>query len=296
MRVAVTGVAGHVGGFLARELDGAGHEVVGVDLVEPSGLPLARFARADVASQAELGDAFAGCDAIVHLAAIRDLGMAPDAVLFQVNVVGTFNALEAAVAAGVPRFVFASSEAVAGMGGDDAKPDYLPIDEQHPLRPSDVYALSKVLGEELCRSYATRGALSAVCLRTAYVFSLDEWQANGYSLEQWREAAQKSPEIGRRGIWSYVDARDAARAYRLACEVEGVRYEAVFVVANDIFAVSPLAELVHHQLPDVPVRVPLGELDSIISWARANAVLGYEPCYRLRDQIAPGAGTAAGPA
>ena len=193
MRIAVTGVSGHVGRALARELDDAGHQVVGVDLVEPSELPLAHFASADVGSQANLRDAFADCDAIVHLAAVRDPGLVPDDVLFQVNVVGTFNALEAAVAAGVPRFVFASSEAVVGMARPGAQPDYVPIDELHPRRPADVYALSKVLGEELCRSYATRGALSALCIRTAYVFSLDDWRESGYSLEQWYDRAQASP-------------------------------------------------------------------------------------------------------
>jgi nucleoside-diphosphate-sugar epimerase len=292
VRIAVTGIAGHVGGFVARELDGAGHEVVGVDLREPAGLPLTRFARADVASQAELGDAFAGCDAVVHLAAIRDLGLAPDAELFQVNVVGTFNALEAAVAAGVPRFVFASSEAAVGMAADDATPDYLPIDEEHPLRPCDAYALSKVLGEELCRSYAARGALSAICLRTAYVFSLEESRIESAALEQ-ALSSPETEEAARRGIWSYVDARDAARAYRLACEAEGVRYAAVFVVANDLIVAAPTAELVARRLAGVAVRAPLGEFGPLISWARAKTVLGYEPRHRWRDLVGAGVGATA---
>lgn len=298
MRIAVTGIAGHVGGFVARELDNAGHEVIGVDVREPSGLPLTRFARADVASQEELGEAFAGCDAVIHLAAIRDLGIASDAVLFQVNVVGTFNALEAAVAASVPRFVLASSEAAVGMAAPDATPDYLPIDEEHPLRPCDAYALSKVLGEELCSSYVARGALSAVCLRTAYVFSLEEAGKDGLDASALEEALRSpdTEEAARRGIWSYVDARDAAYAYRLACEAEGLRFEAVFVVANDLIVPSPTAEVLSRRLPDVPVRTPLAEFGPLISWARAQAVLGYEPRYSWRDQLGAGVGASAGPA
>lgn len=277
MRIAVTGVAGDVGGFVVRELDGAGHEVVGVDLREPAALPLARFARVDIASQADLEDAFAGCDAVVHLAAIRDLGLALDAVLFQVNVVGTFNALEAAAAQSVPRFVYASSEAVLGMAAPHATPDYVPMDEQHPLRPRDAYALSKVLGEELCKSYAARGALSTICLRTAYVYSLG-----------WRDDALASvafEERGRHGIWSYIDARDAARAYRLACEVEGVQHEAVFVVANDIRSPTRTEDLLRRYFPDVPLSGRLEEFGPVISGARAKTLLGFEPRHRWRDDV-----------
>ncbi len=279
MRVAVTGVAGDVGGFVTRELAGAGHDVVGVDLREPSGLPLARFAPADVGVPAELEAAFAGCDAVVHLAAVRDPGIVPDAQLFQVNVVGTFNALEAAVAAGVRRFVLASSEAVIGLAAPGAVPDYLPIDERHPLRPCDVYALSKVLGEDLCRSYADRSALSTICLRTAYVYSLD-----------WREDALSSlasETRGRAGIWSYVDARDAARAYRLACEAEDTRHAALFIVAADLRSLAPTAEVLRRNFPGVPVRAPLPEFGPVISGARAQAVLGFAPAHRWRDELSP---------
>jgi nucleoside-diphosphate-sugar epimerase len=277
VRIAVTGASGDVGGFVARELAGAGHEVVGVDLREREGLPLARFARADVGSRAELEGAFAGCAAVVHLAAIRDPGIVPDATLFQVNVVGTFNALEAAVAQGVPRFVLASSEAVLGMAADHAVPDYLPMDEEHPLRPCDAYALSKVLGEELCRSYANRGALSTVCLRTAFVYSL-----------AWREDALGSlafEDRGRRGVWSYVDARDAARAYRLACEARDVRHEALFVVASDIRSPAPTADVLGRHFPDVPLRAPIDEFGPVISGARAKAVLGFEPRHSWREDV-----------
>ena len=94
--------------------------------------------------------------------------------------------------------------------------------------------------------------------------------------------------MGRRGIWSYVDLRDAARAYRLACEVEDVEYEAIFIVADDVLAISPVAQLLHRQLPDVPVRPPLPEVGPIISSMRAKEVLGYKPRHRWRDQLACG--------
>jgi nucleoside-diphosphate-sugar epimerase len=167
---------------------------------------------------------------------------------------------------------------VIGLGADDvSRPDYVPIDEQHVLRPRDVYALSKVLGEDLCRSYSDRGALETVCLRTAYVYSL-----------QWREDALSSlasEHRGRRGIWSYVDARDAARAYRLACEADGLTHAAVFVVAGDLRAHVPTPALVARHFPGVEVRTPLAEWGGVISGARAEEVLGFEPRHRWRDDL-----------
>jgi nucleoside-diphosphate-sugar epimerase len=165
------------------------------------------------------------------------------------------------------------------------------MDEDHPLRPCDAYALSKVLGEELCRSYANRGALSTICLRTAFVYSLE-----------WREDALGSlafEDRGRSGVWSYVDARDAARAYRLACEVCDVRYEALFVVAADIRSPAPTAEVLGRHFPNVPRRAAIDEFGPVISGARAKAVLGFEPHHSWRDDVSPAdieAATGAAPA
>lgn len=109
MVIAVTGAAGTVGAFVAEELAAHGHEVVAVDLAEPAS-GSGTFRRGDVEDLDALSIAFAGCDAIVHLAATREAGIAPPAVTFRINALGTMNALEAAVRVGATRFVLASSE------------------------------------------------------------------------------------------------------------------------------------------------------------------------------------------
>ena len=78
---------------------------------------------------------------------------------YQTNVVGTFNVHHAAFRLGVKRVVSASSNAIVGWSYSERfMPDYLPIDEDHPLRPEDVYGLSKEIGETIARSYARKGA------------------------------------------------------------------------------------------------------------------------------------------
>src|SRR5579872_6132569 len=158
MRIGVTGSAGFVGTFVMRELLSHGHDAVGVDIRPPAPdrAIAAEFRQADLTDAPSLLRAFEGCEAIIHLAAVPDPGIVTPEELFRVNVLGTFNALEAAVGVSARRFVAASSEATLGFSFRkvDMEPVYIPIDEDHPLRPQDEYSLGKVLIEEMCRSYA----------------------------------------------------------------------------------------------------------------------------------------------
>ena len=99
MVIAVTGAAGRVGGFVVDELTQSGHDVVAVDLREPI-VGATETRRADIRDLATLAGAFRGCEAIVHLAAIAEEGLAPPEVTFAVNAQGTVNCLEAAVKSG----------------------------------------------------------------------------------------------------------------------------------------------------------------------------------------------------
>lgn len=280
MRIAVTGSAGFVGTYVMSELLSHGHEAIGVDIRPPAPdlAVAAAFRQADLTDPPSLLRAFAGCEAIIHLAAVPDPGIVSPEELVRVNVLGTFNALEAAVGVGARRFVAASSEATLGFSFRkvEMKPVYVPIDEDHPLRPQDEYSLGKVLIEEMCRSYTRRGSLSTVSLRTCYV-----WDKSLGGFDRINDPA------GAYGmLWLYVHASDAARAYRLACEVSGIENETLFIVAQDCFAAAPVSELLQRFLPDVPVRAELGTYSSLISGARAKAVLGFEANASWRDSVA----------
>ena len=279
MRIAVTGAAGDVGGYVARELSTHGHEVVGVDVREPVGLSLSDMRKANIENLADLTSAFEGCSAVVHLAAIREPGIAPDDVVFRVNTMGTYNALEAAVANGVRRLVLASSEAVLGVSFShrNLAPVSAPIDETHPLLPEDCYALSKLAGEELCRGFTRRGVLSTVCLRTCYVWSL-----------AWRDDAIDSitnPSRGGRGLWAYVHAEDAARAYRLACEATNIEHESLFISAADTRSLTPTETLLETHFPTTSISRPMNGFESVVSSKRAGQLLGFSASRTWRDEL-----------
>ena len=84
MVIAVTGAAGRVGEFVVTDLVSHGHEVVAVDIKDP-GSAEATYRPANVEDTAGLVAAFSGCDAVIHLAAIPEVGIAPADVTFRVN-------------------------------------------------------------------------------------------------------------------------------------------------------------------------------------------------------------------
>src|SRR6266487_6666252 len=157
MRVLVTGAHGKVGRALVPALERAGHDVRASDLTRPVWDRLLDVRQVQDYWQADLTDAGAcyalvrSCDAVVHTAAIPQPIHNPPHVVFGNNILSMFNVLEAAIAAGVRRFVSFSSETVPGFifAHRAFEPQYLPIDEEHPIRPQDSYAQSKWFGELL---------------------------------------------------------------------------------------------------------------------------------------------------
>jgi nucleoside-diphosphate-sugar epimerase len=165
--VAVTGASGYLGRLLVRRLgdDPTNGRVVGIDVAEP-GFTTRNFEfyRMDVRS-AQVAQVIAGCDAVVHLAALSTGH--PDEIR-DVNIGGTRAVADAATRAGVRKIVFASSGSVYGAHPDN---DY-PLTESSPIRPGhdNVYALSKAEAEGVVAYYAEAHPDTTVTvLRIAWV-------------------------------------------------------------------------------------------------------------------------------
>ena len=126
------------------ELVRAGHAVISVDITGPAPTGC-RGLHADLTDAGQVYQALAGADAVVHMGAWANAGMVPDTRTYGDNVQATFNVFQAAADMDVRRIVSASSNQVYGFAG--APPLYAPVDEGHPLRPLNCYALSKMAGE-----------------------------------------------------------------------------------------------------------------------------------------------------
>jgi UDP-glucose 4-epimerase len=182
LRVLVTGASGAIGSAFVSHVDPDGAlELVRCDLHDVAPGSRWPFVRLDVTDPDACAQACRDVDAVVHLAADPD----PDAdwrtSVLPVNVGGTYNVFEAAVAAGAQRVVFASSGQVV-LGRDDH-----PIPETAQPRPTNDYGAGKAAGEALCSAFAARSSTTFVAVR------LGAFAASPADVEESHRGAWLSP-------------------------------------------------------------------------------------------------------
>lgn len=220
LRVAVTGATGLIGGLLVDGLDHDRFEVRALDRAD-----------ADVTDLDALERAFAGAEALVHLAADSSVDAAWDELLGP-NVVGAYHAYEAAVRAGVRRVVFASSNHAVGMYLYDeerfADPGHpVKVDAAAPIRPDSLYGATKAFGEALGRLYADRHGLEVVCLRIGWVTDDDEPPTPE------RDVIRKDPVVSRRARGMWLSHRDCVSLVAAALSAQ-VRFAVVNGVGDNV--------------------------------------------------------------
>ncbi len=303
MNILVTGGSGRIGCYVLRDLLRAGHAASCYSRTEPW-VQGVRFIKGDITKLDQLKEAFAGHDAVIHLAAATAIGRTPAEQMMYVNVMGTVHVLEAAVAADVSKVVFASSGAAFGFTFAEHKivPRYFPLDEEHPYGPQDDYGLSKMLGELTCRRYSEGYGLKTICLSVGNNWYLDKGGADAlirrgpaYGMrfscaeELWAEYQQRmrDPERGLpRGVDVFsevTDVRDTAECFRLAAEDDEIVHGVFLTTGDQTHSVYETAELIERYYPDVPLKVPLAGHASLWSNAKAARALGYRPKYALHD-------------
>jgi UDP-glucose 4-epimerase len=173
MKSIVTGGAGFIGSHLVDELLEMGHEVVVLDNLSTGRLDNLRHVKdnvqvfeCDLSVPGDWMRQLKNADWVFHLAALADIVPSiqnPEAY-FRANVNGTFNILQACVAAGIKRFVYSASSSCYGI------PDEYPTRESADIRTQYPYALTKRLGEELVMHWAQVYKLPALSLRFFNVY------------------------------------------------------------------------------------------------------------------------------
>ena len=201
LKVIVTGATGVIGRTLMEDLDGV-FALTGTSR-QPQDDP--RFRVLDFDDIDAVAEAFAGQDAVVHMHAKSNHDTDELEPYLQPNVVGVYNAYEAARRAGVKRFVFASSNHATGwyeLVGERCDAESTP-------RPDGMYGVAKVWGEAVGRYYSDRFGMEVVCLRIG-----------SYKYRQ------KPPEwdSGARILSTWLSDRDLVNLVRRSVEAPGIRW------------------------------------------------------------------------
>ena len=272
VRGIVTGGSGFLGSHVAEFLVERGHHITVVDSAPTS---KHEYVCADLLDPAMLTSAFRGQDFVCHLAAVGDvyLAMEKPALAAAVNVTGSANVCEAALAAGVKRVVVASTWEVYG------EPHYQPIDEAHPCSPDHPYNITKLAGERVAIAYARFKKLPVLALRLGTAYGT-RMRPNAVFTIFARRALEKQPIVlqggGTQGR-QFTHASDIAAAFAAALE-RGQPGEAYNVVGDEFITIRELAEVVVRL---APTELTVGEArpgdvpSARVSNERAKHELGW---------------------
>lgn len=276
MRVLVTGSSGHLGAAVAEQLS-TSHEPIGIDLVP------GRWTQRvmSIADRAAVFEVVREVDAIIHTASLHQPHVATHSrqAFVDTNITGTLNLLEAAIQNGVQRFVYSSTTSLYGEAMVPTGEAVWVTEELVP-RPRDIYDITKIAAEELCRNIALNTGMSTLCLRVSRFFAQTPRLQALYRL------------------YRGVDVRDAAAAHVLALTMHGIPFDIMNISARSPFRKSDLLLLLHNAPAVLQARVPHvveafarhnwelpASIDRVYIIEKAERLLGYRPVYGFDEFI-----------
>jgi len=286
-RIVFTGGSGKVGSHVVRQLLGYGYEVLNLDITRPTDLEVHTI-KCDVTDSGQVfsclntymrfGEPFPAHppripDAVVHFAGIPTPMIHSDGETFKSNVLGMHNIIEAACKMGIQKVIIASSVTTYGVAFGQGSVEYpsFPITEDLDSNPTDPYALSKLCGERIARSFAARFGIDIYCLRIGRVFEPDEYDSSdmfyGYVHEPDKWASHG---------WSYTDARDLGQMCHRGIQVSGLGYQ-VFNATNDSITNNHrTVEFLQRMYPHIAHTREMDEFEAPISNKKIKDML----CFR----------------
>ena len=283
MRVLLTGSSGWLGRFLAPRLRAAGHHVIGLDVASGAETHVV----GSLADRAVVERTFSDheIDAVIHAGALHkpDIGRVAPQHFIDVNVTGTLNLLDAAVAAGHDRFVFTSTTSlmISQEIREETGPAAVWLNEASgPLAPRNIYGVTKLSAEGLCRLYSLEHGLNCVVLRTGRFFPEEDDTHRVLS-----GLNQKANEFLNRRL----TVEDAAEAHVVALDrAPAVGFDIFIISAPSPFArvdaeqlKSDAAAVVTRYFPEAPAlyarqgwRLP-ASVGRVYDASRAERILGF---------------------
>ncbi len=235
-------------------------------------------------------------DAIIHLGAITydttlqpgraGIQRMPEDETMRVNTMGTYYLMDAARRFHVNTVVAASSYYVLGLGfrisNKPFQVEYLPIDEEHPLRPEDSYSLSKLINEEILKAFGLAYGIRTVAFRLNGVDYPFQRHMYKYNITPEARPNHVGGPIGT--THQYIDPRDAAQAFALALEATGLDLFEAFYLHTDSRHWEDTKTVVERHWPDLKeMAVNLEGAEGLITCRKLREKLGYVPKYSWRN-------------
>jgi UDP-glucose 4-epimerase len=290
-KVVVVGGAGFIGSHLTDALVAAGHDVHVIDnLVAGKKENVntgATLHVLDIRNLDDISPVIAGADYVFHLAALPRVQYSIDnpQEAHDTNINGTLNVFLAAKSGGVGRVVYSASSSAYG------DQETMPLHEDLPTRPLSPYGLQKYVGEHYARVFNEVYGLSTVSLRYFNVYGarLDPNGAYALVIGKFLKQRGDGGPITITGdgeqTRDFTHVRDVVRANMLAAESPNVgKGEVMNIGAGRNSTINRIAQLIGGEVTHVPAR--LEPKHTLASYARAKALIGWEPQVRVEEGIA----------
>lgn len=303
MKIFVTGGAGYIGSHIVYELCDEGHDVTIYDDLslgrEENIDNRAKLIVGSTLNKPQLNEALLQnkFDAVIHLAAWKAAGesMENPGKYAVNNIIGSMNLLNAVISAGIKNFVFSSTAAVYGF------PNYLPIDEEHPINPANYYGYTKVFVEDNLRWYSQLKGINYVALRY--------FNAAGYDIKGRVRGKEKNPNnllpivletacgmrdivkifgndydtIDGTGVRDYIHVNDLATAHILALKYLVDKKNNLIVNLSTekgysvLEVINKAKEITKKDIPYKIVGRRDGDPDTVVaSYKKANELLNWK--------------------
>ena len=293
-KVLVTGGLGFIGTHLVNELLSLKKDVVIVDnhntALHRSVPQGATLIEADIRHPQQVAEAVEGAELIFHVAGNSNgsISVANPRFDFETNAIGTFNVLEGAFKANAKRVLYVSSASAYG------KPQYYPMDEQHPTKPFVPYGASKLTGELASLSFFHAKGLPVVIARPFCVYGPGEnpqialveisrylrWHLNQQPIQIVGDMKQKTRD--------FVHVRDLVQGFLLIAD-KAAAGEAFNVGSGEETSMEKLVDVIGQVTGRTPriYQIPQIKQDTyrLVATIAKIRSLGYTPRVSLADGI-----------
>jgi len=283
MKIAVTGARGLVGQFVVAELIKNDYEVRAITRRHWDDCPCEQISGIECTDFQAFKQAVTGCDALIHLANLPVPTDEDDTTEVYIENTGAdYNAMMICGLLGFKRLVIASSTCALGFSFAHNRYEVaeLPIDEESPAHPDNSYGIGKLVSELAAKGMVQRfPALSIASLRISFVADKSAYP------DRCRESRVNGMANYNGNMATYVDARDCARAFRLALEAPFDGAEVFYICNSDSMSLVPTEEAARQLFPHVSFKRKMAKYEAFESNEKAKRILGWQPEHTWREEL-----------